>query len=193
MAGDSQAELFRLSAGRQGLHVTPFRCLADARFMPQSARCPPPALRGSLCSGPARTDLPRSRTDTTCLPPDAMSNAEAGLFLPLLSADKQSFGAILITRALTSSLDPAGSPKGARQPGLPHRGQASARHVCPDRLHSCPPGAAEATHVGGRHGDMAQGRGMELASRWGQLVVNRPPPFSLQRGLTQGTGNPVHL
>lgn len=68
-----------------------------------------------------------------------MSNAEVGSLPSPLSTDKQSFGAILITRALTSSLDLTGNPKGDQQLGLPHCGQASARRVCPDRLRSCPP------------------------------------------------------
>jgi len=44
-------------------------------------------------------------------------SVEVGLLPSPLSAHKQSFGAILITRALMSSLDRSGRLTGARQPG----------------------------------------------------------------------------
>lgn len=102
-----------------------------------------------------------------------MSNAEVGSLPSPLSADKQLFGAILIMRALMSSLDLTGNTKGDQQLGLPHCGQVSARRVCPDRLRSRPPGAMEATHVGG-HRDMVWGCGMQPACQWGQAVANPP-------------------
>lgn len=77
-------------------------------------------------------------------------------------------------------------PGDAQQPGLPRPGQASARWVCPDRLHSHLPSTAEATRVGGRHRDVAQGCSMEPACRWGQPVVNPSTSFLIARGAHPG-------
>lgn len=150
--------------------------------MLQPARRPPLAPHESLWSLQPWADSTQSHTDATWMPPDVMSNAEVGSLPSLLSADKQSFGAILIARALTSSLDPTGSLKGARQLGFLRHGQASASRVCPDRLHSRPRGAAEAVCVGGQRGDVARGCGMEPVCRWGQLVVNPPTFFLTAKG-----------
>lgn len=156
--------------------------LMDARFVLQPARRPPLTPHESLCSLQPWGDSTQSRTDATCMPPDVMSNVEVGSLPSPPSADKQLFGAILIARALTSSLDPTGSPKGARQLRFLRHGQASACRVCPDRLHSCPRSAAEAVCVGGQRGDVAWGCGMEPVCQWGQPVVNPPTFFLTAKG-----------
>ncbi|XP_027586128.2 uncharacterized protein LOC113992713 isoform X2 [Pipra filicauda] len=135
MAGDTQAQLIHLSAGLWGQAHLDAVPLLDTHSMPWPALWPPSAPGRSLCSLQPQADPPLSHMDTTCLPSDVLSNVEMGSAPSPLSAGNQ-LGAVVIMGALTSSLDPNVSPRGAQQPGLLRHGQVSAGQVCPDRLHS---------------------------------------------------------
>lgn len=114
-------------------------------------------------------DSSRPHADAAGLPPSTAFGAEAGWPPSLPGADKQSFGATLITGALTSCLL-------ARA----EEGRMLGRWVYPDQPHS---------HPGAREGGTGTWhKGTPGMCQWGQLVTNATR-LSLQSG---GRCSPGH-